>query len=369
MRKMAVAGGLLIIVTACGAGMLPESTTTQPGLQSSTTTTTAIPGLAIAPEGGVDLYDRAAGSVLLTAVEGLAFPIIEVSGIWYRVIDTCGDEAWVRRDEVGLVYPSEPEQTGPGFDISQAVVVVDAGHGGRDLGAKGASGTWESHVNLEIAAVLRDRLATPNTVDWTTGTITPGDTYPAVREVWLTRDPAGPLAGDIEMGLAYRAELANGVGAHALVAIHNNTSPARTSSTPGTDVFYAVGTPGSDRLASLIHEEMIRGLSRLGAEFGRAKITGVKTRVYADTGEDFYGVLRRADAPGVIIEGLYISEPAEEGILLSQAGQEAYADAVYRGLVRFLTTDDTGSEIQEPVPFDGDVGTVTNTACEVPAQP
>lgn len=337
----------------------------------ATTTTAlagAVPALAVIPEGGAGLSEIAGGPLAINAHEGLVFPILEVTDPWYRVIDTCGREAWVGQSSVTTVPRSTPGVPGPGFDLSSAVIVVDAGHGGRDLGAKGATGIWESHVNLEIATLLRERLDNPHSVDWETGRVGPGDDYPAMSSVWMTRAPEGPLHGDVELALAYRAGIGNQVGADAIVSVHNNSAPGIVSPTPGTDVFYAVGAPGSDRLASLIHEEMIRGLEALSSEFGAARLTGARTRVEPD-GTDFYGLLRRGETPTVIVEGLYMSEPAEERILISRVGQQAYADSVYRGLIRFLTTDETGTEIHPPEVFDGDVGTVTYQACVVPTQP
>lgn len=305
----------------------------------------------------------------MTAQEELIFPVLEVSGMWYRALTTCGTEAWLQHTDVHLVYPEDPTLPGPGFDLESATIVVDPGHGGRDLGAKGATGLWESHLNLEIATGVRDLLRSSHSIDWETGEIAAGTTYPAVKTVWMTRFPEGPEDGEVELSLGYRAGIANGSGADALVAIHNNSSPARTTTTPGSDVFYAVSSPGSDRLASLIHEELVRGLRPLGDGWGAARVPGVKTRVDADTGDDYYGLLRVTEAPAVIVEGTYISREAEETLMSTEAGRQAYSDAVYRGLVRFLTTDEFGSAIQEPTPFNDDVGTVTTKACVVPLQP
>jgi hypothetical protein len=118
----------------------------------------------------------------------------------------------------------------------------------------------------------------------------------------------------------------------------------------------------------LIHEELVRGLAQFGTSWGAALETGAKARVDDETGEDFYGLLRRAEAPSVIVEGMYISNPVEEELLQSEILQRAYADAVYRGLIRFLTTDESGSEIRNPEPFSGSVGTPSTTSCVVPAQ-
>ncbi|MGH8945056.1 MAG: N-acetylmuramoyl-L-alanine amidase family protein [Acidimicrobiia bacterium] len=364
---------VLVIAVLAGCtpiveGAAPSTTAAVTDATTSTTTPAARLGLAVVPPGGAELSEAAGGPVAFTAHEGLVFPILEVDDPWYHIVDTCGRDAWVGQGAVTTVPPSIPGTPGPGFDLSSGVIVVDAGHGGRDLGAKGATGVWESDVNLEIAQRLRERLNHAHSIDWETGTVRSGDDYPPVRQVWMTRAPNGPLNGDIELALAYRVEMANRVGADALVSIHNNSAPGVVQSTPGTDVFYSVAASGSDRLASLIHEELMRGLGELGSEFGAAEITGARTRVEPD-GTDFYGVLRRGEQPTVIVEGLYISEPAEERILASGVGQQVYADGVYRGLIRFLTTDDNGTAVRPPEVFDADVGSATYESCVVPRQP
>lgn len=303
------------------------------------------------------------------AHQGLVFPVMTESGGWLQVLTTCGREAWVTASTVEVVPRSTLSSPTPGLDLSDAVIVLDPGHGGRDLGAVGPGGTTEAEVNLEIATLLRARLTTPASIDWDSGRIGPGSDYPSVGAVWMTREPEGPEDGDVELGLGYRAQIANAVGADALVSIHNNSGPETTSTSPGSDVFYAVSSPGSDRLASLIHEELVRSLSPLATEWGSAGVSGPKARVSPDSGTDFYGLLRNSDSPSVIVEGTYISNPTEERILNTRIGQQAYADGVYRGLIRFLTTDEWGSPVNEPELFSSDVGVVTNEACVVPEQP
>lgn len=359
-----------LLITACGR-VVAESPTTivqedQPRAPAPFETD---PGLAFVLPGGAQLHNGPIGSVTGTAQEGLVFPIIAAETGWYEVLTTCGREAWVTDDSVETTQRAIPAApVGQGFDLSQAVIVVDAGHGGRDQGANGANGTGESHVNLEIAELLRARLESSSSIDWDTGAITTGSDYPAVRRVWLTRPADGPEEGDVEVSLAYRAEMSNRAGADVLVSVHNNTSPETTGSTPGTDAFYSVGSSGSDRLASLIHEEMVRSLAPLGSEWSSGMVSGPKARVDPDSGDDFYGLLRRSEAPAVIVEGLYISDADEEAILNSTEGHQTYADAVYRGIVRFLTSSDIGSEILDPEPFSSDVGSTTYESCVVPKQ-
>ena len=326
-------------------------------------------GLAIVPQGGADISSVIDGPTSYRSHEDLLLPIVSESGEWLQVVTTCSSEEWVRRSDVEIVARSAAASPGPGFDLSNAVIVVDPGHGGRDKGAKGPSGSNEKDFNLSISILLHNRLAAPQDIDWETGHVRPGDEYPAVASVWMTRGPEGPDDGDFELGLAYRAGVANRAGADALVAIHNNSSPTGTLSTPGSDVFYAASSPGSDRLASLIHEELIRGLSPFAASWSAGGVNGPQARIDPETGDDFYGLLRRSDSSSVIVEGLYISTAKEETLLGTSLVQMAYADAVYRGLIRYLTSDESGTPVIEPIPFSGTVGSPSTSSCVVPTQP
>jgi hypothetical protein len=71
----------------------------------------------------------------------------------------------------------------------------------------------------------------------------------------------------------------------------------------------------------------------------------------------------------VIIEGVYVTDPAQNQLLQTTVFRQAYAEGVYRGLIRFLTADESGSPINEPIDFQGNVGSPTTTNCVVPAQP
>lgn len=374
---------LTAVLTSCatltGADLTQPSTSLGPSPTATTTTdeTTlgtadpgpVIPGLAIVPEGGTDLYDSPAGSVQLTAHQGLNFPVTTVDGSWLGVVDSCSNVVWLKQADVDVAPKSVRQPTGPSLDLSRAVVIVDPGHGGRDWGAPGPSGTRESDFNLDIADRLRDLLLTSHAVDWETGLIGPGATYPALAGAWLTRDPAGPADGDFEAGLAYRAAIANAMAADALVSIHNNTGTDRTLNDPPTAVFYAVSVDDSDRLASLIDAELVRSFDPFAVDWQGSGIQGTASRVDPETGTDFYGLLRRSESPAVIIEGAYVSDPEQERLLGTTVFRQAYAEGVYRGLIRFLTTTETGSEIREPVLFQGNVGSPTTDNCVVPSQP
>lgn len=373
---------MILVLTACSAITGADLTTTSPSVATPTGPSTSVlpdtttsedaptePGLAIVPIGGATLYQSPGGAALQTIHQGIVLPISTVDGSWAEVMDSCSNLAWVNLTEMEVVGRFESQAPGDGLDLARASVVVDAGHGGRDWGAPGPNGTRESNFNLDISERLRTRLLSSNDIDWSTGDVSPGPTYPSLGGAFMTRDTAGPDGGDFEAGLAYRAAMANSVGASALLAIHNNTGTDRTYNDPPRAVFYAVSVPGSDRLASLIDEELFRGFDPFASEWQGSGIQGTAARRDPSTGGDFYGLLRRSESPAVIIEGAYVSDPTQEQLLGTPEFRQAYADAVYRGLIRFLTTADTGTEINEPEDFAGNVGSPSTNNCVVPEQP
>lgn len=385
LRRTSILFTFAFVMSGCNMVTGADLTTTSGGLDStvagangtaSTATTvptippdSGVPGLALVPAGGANLYSSPGSDVTQTVHEGLVLPITATDGSWAEVLDSCSNPIWVAQSEVEIVNRSIPQTPGAAFDLSRSVVVVDAGHGGRDWGAPGPGGTRESNFNLDIADRLRDLLLSPHDIDWESGRISPGSAYPAVKGAYMTRDTAGPEGGDFEAGLAYRATMANSVAADALLAIHNNTGTDRTLNDPPRAVYYALSVEGSDRLASLIDEELWRSFDPFSDTWQGGGIQGTAARLDVDTGTDFYGLLRRSDVPSVIIEGAYVSDPAQEELLGTTVFRQAYADGVYRGLVRFLTTGETGTEINEPTPFQGNVGSPRTNNCVVPEQP
>lgn len=331
--------------------------------------TEASVGVAVVGATGADLAASEGGEPVARLAAGLPLPVVDRAGGWLEVVDSCGNPGWVPAAEVELTpQATSPGAPGPGFDLSQAVVVVDAGHGDRDWGAIGPAGLSEKVLNLAIADRVRDLMVRSNTVDWETGVVTEGGDIPAFGKVWLTRPPEGPLDGQYEAGLAFRAELANSAGADVLVSVHNNTVPKLDSDIPGTQVLYSVGHEDSARLGSLLYEEVLRSLSAFEADWSSGDLVGAIARFDPETGDDYYGLLRRATMPAAIVEGLFLSEAEEEALLATDEVQQAYAEGVYRGVVRFLTTDESGTGLRPPDPYPEERTPTGTSACVVPSQ-
>ncbi len=221
----------------------------------------------------------------------------------------------------------------------QATIVIDPGHGGLDVGAKGKFGRLEKDITLAISfklkALIEQNLA---------------------YRVVLTRDK------DIDVSLENRAAVANNNGAALFLSIHVNGSfrkNARGSesyflSLNATDdetrklaYFENSSTSLQGRIAgeskddvSMILWDMaqaayIKQSSRLAEEIQTElnRALGIENRGIKQA--DFK-VLRGVACPAVLVEAAFISNPQEEEKLVSEDFQSQVAQAVYNGLASFL---------------------------------
>lgn len=325
-------------------------------------------GVAVAAAGGMPYAAAPGAEPIGVAWEGLVFGVEEREGEWLGMRDQCDERIWAHADGLAFTPAAPPGEPGS-MDFSEAVLVIDPGHGGPNVGAVGPSGLREPVVNLDIARRIRDLLASAHTIDWDTGTVYHGDQVPAAAAVWVTRTE-GPPGADIDAGLTYRATLATSAGAHAFVSVHNNADPDGPFDGPGSEVFFQIADEQSRRLAGIMIEEFRRSFLSFDAAWVGDTDAGAKYRLRSDGESDYYGVLRESGVPAVIAEGAFISNPDEERLLATGAFRQAYAEAVYRALVRFITTTDPGSGYTEPYERTTPAGSGAPAQdCRIPQQP
>jgi N-acetylmuramoyl-L-alanine amidase len=216
------------------------------------------------------------------------------------------------------------------------LIVVDAGHGGKDPGASGRRGTREKDVNLavalELARVLKER----------------GD-----FEVALTRDD------DRFIPLSERSELANAKEADLFVSLHCNAhgrssekgfevySVSETASDPEAEKLAAAenaalayeGKSVEDEMAKMILLAMTKTeMINESAAFAVIASKAISKRVDADDRgakqAGFY-VLRGTHAPAILVEMGFISHPKEEPMLASRKFRRAMAEGVAAGVADY----------------------------------
>ncbi|HKH98951.1 MAG TPA: N-acetylmuramoyl-L-alanine amidase [Candidatus Sulfotelmatobacter sp.] len=211
-------------------------------------------------------------------------------------------------------------------------IVVDAGHGGWDLGTVGRGGLIEKEVVLEIAQrvgrLLESRLG---------------------ANVILTR------TGDNYIPLAERAEIANQAQADLFISVHANYSDL--ASARGVETYYAssLAAPASKdhadrsnssrakaRAASLSPadlEERIKQSRRLAASVQRAlyaslsaQSPGLPDRGIKPAG---FEVLTESAMPGIVAEVSFVSSPTDERKLRVDSYREQIAEALFQGIAQY----------------------------------
>ena len=217
--------------------------------------------------------------------------------------------------------------------IPQMRVVVDAGHGGWDLGTVGHKGLLEKDLVLEVTQrlgrLLRNRLS---------------------AEVIYTRDD------DTYIPLEKRSEIANQAQADLFVSVHANYSDY--TSARGVETYYTTLSAPSEALeiekrenataktlpvggapGSVATHERMDESRRLAESVERAlygtllpKSPGIRDRGVKEAG---FVVLTGTSMPAILAEVSFVSSPADEENLKSSAYREDIAEALYKGIARY----------------------------------
>lgn len=228
--------------------------------------------------------------------------------------------------------------------VQPKLVVVDAGHGGKDPGASGKV-VKEKNITLAVAK----RLATLLEKD------------PLFRPV-LTRSE------DVFVELAQRADTANKLRAHLFVSIHCNANPKKE--VYGSET-YALGPHKTDENLSVVmrensailleddHEVRYEGfepnspeayiifslLQHAHLKQSLALARKIEEKMAERTKRASRGVrqagflvLWRTSMPAVLCEIGFITNPQEEKYLASEKGQEAIAEAIYQALRAYVAS-------------------------------
>ncbi|MBE0585508.1 MAG: N-acetylmuramoyl-L-alanine amidase, partial [Desulfofustis sp.] len=220
------------------------------------------------------------------------------------------------------------------------LIVVDAGHGGKDPGAVGPNNILEKDVTLEMAKNLATALRQQMGV-----------------KVLLTR------SDDRYLELRERTDYANRVGADLFISLHANASPegkaygletyflnlsknnqaaevaARENGTSLQDVgnleailFDLMANAKineSSRLAAEVQQELVAGLK---PHYSRIKDLGVK--------QGPFHVLLGATMPSVLVEAAFISNQREEKRLASGDYQKRVAASIVNGVKQYSAAID-----------------------------
>ena len=176
-------------------------------------------------------------------------------------------------------------------------IVVDAGHGGSELGAIGCLGDKEKDINLEIANELKDILTQMGAC------------------VFMTRECDGT------MELAQRVEFARENCANIFVSIHLNSIsdiPMNIHKNRGTSVYYY--NPNSEALAKSVEDAVTSSLG--------TRKDGVRTASFA--------VIRPTDYVGILVETAYMTNPLDSVIYKSESFTRDAARGIADGILDYV---------------------------------
>ena len=220
----------------------------------------------------------------------------------------------------------------------RGLVLIDAGHGGRDGGAPGVGGLREKNLTLILAKELADRLEERGQVR--VALTRSGDSYPTLEE---------------------RAALAKRLGAGLFVSLHMDAAPndgARgvtiyslsdvASSKEAARFAQKENRAGGDRqvtserdavLQSLLTDVAMREQMEASADIAvrmvRAAKGSVPLRPQPHQFANFQ-VLRQSDAPAVLVEAGYLSNPIDARRLSSREGRAPLVSAMSQAIEAYL---------------------------------
>lgn len=221
------------------------------------------------------------------------------------------------------------------------VLVLDAGHGGKDTGAT-SYGVREKDINLAVTQRIAQRIKT---------------TFPEVKVI-MTRDC------DEFIPLKERARIANKNGADLFISIHTNS--AKSTSANGTETYvlglwrtednlrvamrenqvieleenYEVTYQGFDpnSVESYIQFEMMKD-KNLDSSIDLARAVQKNLARLPlqnrDVRQAGFLVIREISMPGILIELGFVSNGSDRAFLNSDKGRDRLADAITSGFGEF----------------------------------
>lgn len=185
-------------------------------------------------------------------------------------------------------------------------IVIDAGHGGPDPGKVSTSGTLEKDINLKIALYLKEILESQNI------------------NVIMTRTEDKDLATETNKrklsDIKERVKLMENSNADIVISIHQNSYP--DAEVYGAQCFYPTESEEGKKLAAIIQNQIITSTNQ-------TKIREIK-------GNNDYYLLKHSSTPIVIVECGFLSNPAEEQLLLTDEYQRKMAWSIYLGILQYL---------------------------------
>ncbi|WP_046214374.1 N-acetylmuramoyl-L-alanine amidase family protein [Paenibacillus wulumuqiensis] len=195
-------------------------------------------------------------------------------------------------NEPSQSVPATPS-SGPGKN-GKMLVVIDAGHGGKDPGAPSIQQRREKDFTLAVVLKIQALLQQEPNIDFVL--TRSDDTYPTLQG---------------------RVKTANDLNADLFVSIHGNSTSSAVSPS-GTEIYYT--RSDSKQFAKVIHDHVVSALG--------LPDRGIHTKSLH--------VTRETKMPAVLIEAGYLSSMVDEPLMYTDDFQQKLAQAVVDGMKEYL---------------------------------
>lgn len=221
---------------------------------------------------------------------GMAFVVLAAASYFSR--ESFWEEAWTgaKREDTRLI-------------------MIDAGHGGNDPGKVGVDGVLEKDLNLQLAKKLKTLLEQQD------------------MEVMLVREEDRGLYDENASNkkvqdMKRRCELINEEQPVCVVSIHQNSY--HEGSIHGAQVFYYSTSRESEKLAKVLQSELVRVAEPENTRQAKAN--------------DTYYLLKKTEAPVVIVECGFLSNWADCAKLQDENYQDKLVWAIHMGILKYMNS-------------------------------
>ncbi len=216
------------------------------------------------------------------------------------------------------------------------LIVIDAGHGGRDPGAIGVNGSYEKNVVLDIATEMAAQLEGKARVKLTRET----DKFLALPErVTIAREAQANLFISIHADSAPDSA-ARGLSAYTLSQTASDDFARKLADSENiVDQRYGATIHEGETVANILYDLAARQTitaSRF-AKDALVRAAGRSMRLLDEPKRSAnFAVLRAPDVPSLLIETGFLSNAADEEILTSAAERRKIAQVLGRELANVL---------------------------------
>jgi N-acetylmuramoyl-L-alanine amidase len=205
----------------------------------------------------------------------------------------------LRYDGTSLVLTlRHPPKRGQDAPLKGIKILLDPGHGGKELGSKGPTGYPEKDINLLISKLVREQL------------VAKGAT------VYMTRED------DRDVGLGDRVTMIDTLEPNLALSIHYNALPdgGDAINTKGIAAFWYNAQAHS--LALFLHNYLVKKLARpsYGVYWNNLALT------------------RPTTAPSVLLELGFMINPTEFEWITNKQEQQKLARAISDGITEWFST-------------------------------